>query len=395
MADPPSLNKSDRSDDGVRAKRVMFVGNDPTYFVTHRLPLARAAQDAGYEVHVAAPLRRNDADLTEALAPLSFHLHDVPFARGRGTIAGELRTFRALLRVYRNSKPDIVHHFTLKPVLYGSLAASLARVPHVVNAMTGLGYLFIAEGRRARARRAAVGLALRAALGMSRAVTIVQNGDDAILLTALCDLHKPRLHIIRGSGVDLAAFTPVPEPAGVPVVMFPARMLLHKGIREFVDAARLLRSAGVAARFVLVGDTDPANPATLSPAALHAYAAEGIVEWQGERRDMWAALASAAIVCLPSYREGVPKVLLEALATGRAIVTTDAPGCRETVVHGVTGLLVPARDAGALATALRRLIEDPPLRRGMGHRGRRLAEEQFGSDRVAQATIDIYRRLSA
>lgn len=393
MASSPSHADIARTGATRRPMRVMFVGNDPTYFMTHRLPLALAARDAGYEVHVAAPLRRHETDLGTRLAPFSLHVHDVPFARGRGSVAGELRTFRALWRTYRTARPDIVHHFTLKPVLYGSLAAWLANVRHVVNAMTGLGYLFIAEGALARVRREAVGVAMRAALGTRGSVTIVQNSDDASLLRALCRLRNDRLHVIRGSGVDLDAFTPLPEPSGVPVVMFPARMLLHKGIQEFVDAARLLKAEGVVARFVLVGDTDPANPATLSPAALRAYAAEGLVEWQGERRDMWAALGSANIVCLPSYREGVPKVLLEALATGRAVVTTDAPGCRETVQEGVNGLLVPPRDAVALAAAIRRLVNDPALRSAMGTRGRRLAEQEFGSHRVAQATLEVYRRL--
>jgi glycosyltransferase involved in cell wall biosynthesis len=201
--------------------------------------------------------------------------------------------------------------------------------------------------------------------------------------------------LIRGSGVDLARYTPAPEPEGVPLVVLPARMLRDKGVEEFVAAARMLKQAGVNARFALVGDPDPENPAAISLAQLAAWREEGAVEYWGWRDDMATVFRQAHLVCLPSYREGLPKALIEAAACERALVTCDVPGCREVVSDGDNGLLVPARDSAALARALRRLIEDAGLRRALARRSRERAVAEFSLERVIADTLALYRALLA
>jgi len=376
---------------GDRGPRLLFVVNNAAFFASHRLCLGLGARDAGYDVHVAAAA----SPALEALRTHGFAVHAIPLHRRTHDPAREARTAVALVRLYRRLRPHVVHHVTVKPVLYGSIAARLAGVPAVVNAVSGLGYVFLARGALARARRAVVLGAYGLAFGHPNLRVIFQNDDDAALFVDRGLLPPDRVVMIRGSGVDLDRFRPVMPPAGRPVVVLPARMLLDKGVAEFVAAARALRAAGVAARFVLVGEPDPGNPASVSRAQLDAWQAEGVVEWWGARSDMPDVLGASQIVCLPSYREGMPKVLLEAAAAGRAAVTTDTPGCRDAVDDGVTGLLVPARDAGALAAAIRRLIEDASLRDRMGGAARRRAEALFGEELVVRRTLETYEALRA
>jgi glycosyltransferase involved in cell wall biosynthesis len=278
----------------------------------------------------------------------------------------------------------------MKPVLYGSLASRLAGIRGVVNALAGLGWSFSSRNWRARLLRPWIRLAFRALV--SQGTVIVQNPDDAAVVRDE-GVMAERIRMIRGSGVDIECFRPQPEAEGQPRVVLPARMLRDKGVVEFVEAARLLRAQGSAARFVLVGDPDPENPASLSVAQLNAWRDEGIVEWETWRDDMPAVYQGAHVVCLPSYREGLPKVLLEAAASGRAIVATDVPGCREIVRQGDNGLLVPPRDARALAEALRKLVDDPVLRRRMGQRGRKIAETEFSVEKVIAETLAVYREV--
>jgi glycosyltransferase involved in cell wall biosynthesis len=280
----------------------------------------------------------------------------------------------------------------MKPVLYGSLAARLARTPHIVNALAGLGHIF-ADRKRAGGLRAFVKLAFRWLLkGHTR--VIVQNPDDLRLLLDVGAINPDQATLIRGSGVNLALFPQQAEPGGTPIVMLAARLLWDKGIREFVEAAKLLHKAGVSARCVVVGEPDSENHSSIPAEQMTAWHDTGEIEWWGKRTDMPTVLAQSHIVCLPSYYgEGVPKILLEAASIGRPIVTTDMPGCREAVTEGDNGLLVPARDAGALAAALKMLLNDPTRRKDMGQRGRERAEQEFSEEHVVSQTLDIYRLL--
>lgn len=376
------------------ARRLVFAVNHAAFFASHRLPIAEAARAAGWDVHVIASARSVDRDAAAArlIADRGFPFHEIPFVRGGLAPRAELAALTRLVGLYRTLAPSVVHHVTLKPVLFGTLAARLARVPGVVNAVSGLGFVFLDESWTGRARRLAIRTAYRRFTAHPNRTFIFQNDDDRREFVEASMVPRDATTLIRGSGVDLTAFAPTPFPGGPPVVVLPARLLGDKGVREFVAAAGRLREDGVLARFALVGDLDP-NPASVQAAELTAWQADGVVEWWGYRADMPAVFASAHVVCLPSYREGLPKALIEAAASGRAVVTTDVPGCRDAIEPGVTGLLVPARTVQPLADALRSLLTDPARRAAMGAAGRQLAERVFGVERVVEATLAIYERL--
>lgn len=368
--------------------KLLYLVSEDWYFVSHRLALAVKAKDAGYDVVVVARVNQHGDAITKAglrLVPVNFD------RRSRNPLT-QLAMLWALLRIYFRERPDIVHHVALKPVVYGTVVARMARVPHVVNAVAGLGWLFSSRGSVARLasgvfRRLLVPL-------LNGGVVIVQNPDDREFLNK-CGVRDQSLRLIRGAGVDLADFSPGAEPDGIPIVVLASRMLREKGVAEFVDAAEILRQRAVPARFVLVGEPDAANPASIPEQTLASWREKGLVEWWGRRSDMPAVLAGCAVFCLPSYYgEGIPKVLLEAAASSRPIVTTDSPGCREVVRHGDNGFLVRPRDAVAIADALQPLIEHPDLRRSMGQRGRERAVAEFGVDHVIAQTLAIYGELA-
>ena len=281
---------------------------------------------------------------------------------------------------------------TAKPVLYGSLAARLTGVKGVVNAMSGLGYLFMAP-RGLNPWQPFVRGAYRLAFSQPHSRVILQNPDDSDLFVRSGILRPGRATLIRGSGVDIKTFVPAPERPGTPIVLLPARLLRHKGVLEFVSAARHLRGDGVNARFVLAGGLD-VNPSAISRTQIERWQADGIVEWWGQCDDMNGVFAKSTIVCLPSYREGLPKAILEAMACERAVITTDVPGCREAVRNGDNGFLVPAGEWRPLAEGIRVLLDDTELRRKMAHRGRERAVEEFRVEIVVRETLNLYRELA-
>jgi glycosyltransferase involved in cell wall biosynthesis len=370
-------------------RKILYVVNDAPFFLSHRLPLALAAKAAGYHVHVATP----DSPSATAIQKHGLQFHAIPLHRSSTRIWKELASLQALMMLYRGLLPDLIHHVTIKPVLYGGLAARLTRIPAVVHAVPGLGHVFVERGLRASLLRAAVKRLYRLAFAHGNAKVILQNPDDQALLERMRVIGSGESLLIRGSGVDMQAFAPRPEPDTIPTVILAARMLWAKGVGEFVDAARLLREQQVEARFVLVGESDPGNPSAVPVWQLEQWHDSGVVEWMGTCDDMPRIFAEAHMVCLPSYREGLPKVLIEAAACGRPIVTTDTPGCREVVRHEENGLLVPPRDAVALAAALRRLILSPALRAFLGKRGREIAVAEFGLEKVVEETLAVYREL--
>jgi len=371
-----------------RPKILYFITED-WYFCSHRLPLALAARDAGYDVAVVTNVNEHADVIRRAGIRL------IPFDLSRKGMnpASELAVLARLVALYRKEKPDIVHQVAMKPVLYGSLAARLSGVSRVVNALAGLGYIFTSDQPKARFLRPVIGSAFRGLLNSRRSRLILQNQDDRAKFIRKRFISEKRIRLIRGSGVDTAVFVPTPEPPGVPVVILPSRMLWDKGVREFVDAAGQLKKRGISARFVLVGDADPHNPSAIPTEQLTAWHAEGAVEWWGRREDMPAVFEQSHIVCLPSYREGLPKVLLEAASCGRPIVTTDTPGCRDVVRQGENGLLVPVRGTAELADALQLLIEQPELRKKMGCKGREIVVSEFALEKVVAKTMNIYREL--
>ena len=367
--------------------KLLFVVTEDWYFVSHRLSLAVAAQLAGFEVAVAT----REGAHGEAIRAAGIRLISFELSRRGGN---PLREVMALWRLYRRERPGLVHHVALKPVMFGALAAWLARVPAQVNAVAGLGWLFTSSSGIVRMVRPVLRLMLARLLNQPGSLSIVQNPEDLSLLER-SGVSAARLRLIRGAGVDTRVFCPAPPPPGPVCIVLVARMLWDKGVGEFVEAARILTASGVNARFVLVGDSDPANPASVPESTLRSWAGQHGVEWWGRRDDMPAVLQAAHIACLPSYREGLPKSLLEAAACGLPIVATDAPGCREVVRDGVNGLLVPVRDAAALAEALRELIDDAGLRRRMGEQSRVRAETEFAQESVIAQTLAVYREVCA
>lgn len=367
-----------------RRLRLLFVVTEDWYFVSHRLALAEAARAAGYAVSVAT----RDGAYADRIRAAGIELIPLRLSRRGGA---PLREIVELTRLYRALKPDLVHHVALKSVVYGSVAALFAGVPGRVNAIAGLGWLFTSARGGARLLRRPLRVVLAWLLRRPGSLALVQNADDLAFLAGAGVL-AGRLRLVPGAGVDTRRFAPAAVPPQGPVrVVLAARMLRDKGVAEFVEAASLLNTRGVRAQFVLVGAPDPDNPASLTEAELRAMTRQG-VEWPGQCADMPEVWRGAHIACLPSYREGLPKSLLEAAACGLPIVTSDTPGCRDTVSAG-NGLLVPPRDPERLAEALMRLITDPALRADMGHRSRVLAVERFDQSHIHAATLALYREL--
>jgi glycosyltransferase involved in cell wall biosynthesis len=366
-----------------RRRKLLFLVTEDWYFVSHRLALAVAACHAGYEVSVATRVRNHGEVIRQA------GLRLIPFENSRSSLnpARELWTLSRLILLWLRERPDVAHHVAMKPVIYGSIASRIAGTPCVVNALAGMGWLFTSVTGPARWLQPLVRRALKFALGTG--TVLVQNPDDARTLAEI-GVPERLIRCVAGSGVDLARFAPRPEPEGVPVVLLCARLLWHKGVGEFVEAARLLRRRGVEARFVLAGEPDPANPSAIPAERISEWVAEGVVEYLGWVEDMPQLLARSSLVCLPSYREGLPKALIEAAAAGRPIVTTDIPGCRQAVREGDNGVLVPPRNAEALASEIARLIANPGLRREMGARGRIRAEQEFAAEHVIRKTLALY-----
>jgi len=373
--------------------RLLFVVNDAGYFLSHRLPIAQAAQNAGFEVHVAAP----DESKRGVFQAYGFLYHHWPVTRSGWNPFIEIALIWKLVRIFGHLKPDILHLVTMKPVLYGGIAARFTGIVKVVAAVTGLGFVFSGNGVMSNTLRFLVSGLYRVALSQLGPCVIFQNIDDIKIISRLAKLKPENIYLIRGVGVDLAEYgiSTLPSTTSMPIVVLAARLLKTKGVPEFVEAARMLRERGLKARFVLVGLPDKKNPESIDEGFIAGYVKDGIIEHWGHRNDMPEVFRQSSLVVLPSYREGMPKVLLEAAASGRAVVTADAPGCREAIVPGVTGLLVPPRDAGALADALEQLLNDRGRLEAMGKAGRELAEREFDVLGVAERHLEIYRRIAA
>ncbi|NBS16342.1 MAG: glycosyltransferase family 1 protein [Gammaproteobacteria bacterium] len=368
-----------------RKPKLLFFVTEDWYFCSHRLPLAIAAREAGYEVVLATRVQAHRSIIEAA----GIRLLPLDLSRGAKNPLKDWRTLLKLYGILRSERPDILHNVAMKPVLYGSLAAKFGSKASVINALAGLGHLFAVNGRSGHLRRL-VHVALKALLLRSGRV-IVQNPDDLRLLVESGTIEQNQALLIRGSGADLDRFKSTPEPLGPPVVVMAARLLWDKGVGEFVAAAEKLKREGLKARFILVGEPDTENHSSIQKEQIEIWVQEGAIEWWGQQSDMPWVFSQCHIVCLPSYYgEGVPKVLLEAAAAQRPIITTDMPGCREAVEHEENGLLVTARDVGHLAEALRRLIEDRPLRERLAQRGRQRAEQEFGIEKVVSATLELY-----
>lgn len=372
------------------APKLLYVVNIPRFFVSHRMPLALAARQSGYDVQVATSVQ--DSDSVGMIRDQGLRLHPIPLSQHGMNPIAELRTINALRRLYAALTPDLIHHISIKPVLYGGIAARLTGQRAIIHAMSGLGYVFTSAERRASLLRHVTRPLFRAVTASAQNRMIFQNADDQQFFLKHGMISSDKAVLIRGSGIDENVFTAQAEALDeLPVVLFAGRLLWQKGIGDFVEVARRLRGR---ARFRVVGYEEASSPLNVSAARLQAWADEGLIEWLGKRDDMPQVYAASNIVCLPStYGEGVPKVLIEAAACGRACVTTDTPGCREIVRHGENGLTVPPEDIDALAAAVEGLIRDPALRQEMGAKGRQIVLEHFTLRQVIDETLELYQEL--
>jgi glycosyltransferase involved in cell wall biosynthesis len=374
----------------LKGRKIVYLVSEDWYFCSHRLPLGIAAQEAGAKVVVATRVNDHRTQIEAAglrIAPIEMQRSGTnPFI--------DFATIRQITDLYRREKPDLVHHVALKPILYGGYAAKRAGVPTIVNAVTGMGFIFISNSLFARTARPLIARAQRALMNRANTRTILQNPDDAEMYTKRIGVSPDHLTIIPGAGVDIDQFAVVPEPFAVPTAVCVSRMLRDKGIHELVAATRLLHAKGVELRVRLVGPTDD-NPASIPRATLAEWNREGVVEVVGPSKDIAGEYARAHIAVLPSYREGLPKSLLEAAACGRPMVATDVPGCREVCINGETGLRVPARTVEPLAKALERLVLNPSLRQRFGENARHLAETIFAEKIINAQTLALYEKILA
>ncbi len=366
-------------------KALLFANTD-WYLYNFRLEYANFLRSKGWDVCFLSP----SGEYVEKLEEAGFRHITFDFSRQGINPVSEGETIRKIRDIYEREKPDLVHHFTIKCVIYGSFAAKKLQISSIVNSITGLGYMFLSDMPHIRILRQVVKTMYKKSLSGTQ--VIFENPDDRKLFLKMNMVQEDNSHIILGTGIDTERFSPVPPPNSIPLTILPARMIWDKGVQEFVDAAYAIKESGTNARFALVGNNDKGNPTCIPFDQLTQWQKEGKVEWWGWQDDLPAVISMCHIVCLPSYREGLPKILIEAASCGRPIVTTDVPGCREVVKDGENGLLVPAKDAGALKDALLKLIKDEDLRSAMGKNSREKAVKYFSNDIVNNGIYSIYQK---
>ncbi|WP_434610373.1 glycosyltransferase family 4 protein [Pseudomonas sp. D2-30] len=368
---------------------LLMVVNDPKYFLSHRLPIAKAAKEAGYDVHIASI----KSPLSKRIIELGFGYHHLFLTRGSVNPLREFYALVGLTILLWRLRPSVLHLVTAKPIIYGGIAARFSPVGGVVSAIAGLGSIYIGSDARSKLLTFLISAMYRFALKTKNTHVIFQNSCDRELIIKATGISPQATVLINGSGVLLESYPITAEPPGKVTVTFAGRFIKDKGIYEFVEAARFLKIKLPDVIFQLVGDIDEGNPSSLTRAEVSEISDEGSVRVLGYRSDMADIFSLSHIIVLPSYREGLPKVLIEAAACARAVITTDVPGCRDAIISGQTGLLVPVKNSYALASAIEKLVLDEELRLSMGRTGRRLAECEFAIEKVVGMHMDIYKKI--
>ncbi|MEM7748554.1 MAG: glycosyltransferase family 4 protein [Pseudomonadota bacterium] len=368
-----------------RPKRILYLQTEDWAFLLHRLPMSRAARDAGFEVHVATRIGDRLADIEAE----GFTAHHIGWTRGSRSPFDTLSAARQIRRIIKDVKPAILHNVAIKPTLVGSVASLALPDLGVINSIAGLGSAFLAKAPHKRAMAWGLGQSMRRLMNRRTVRTIVQNPDDETFLLRL-GVHSDRIQRIAGSGVDTDFYQPMPEPTGPMTITFVGRMLEDKGVRALVEAHSLLSRKGKAPRLLLAGTPDPENPTSISEQELQAWNERDDIEWLGNVSDIRELWQKSHIAVLPSRREGLPKSLLEAAACGRAMIASDAPGCREIAVDGETALTHPVDDAEAIAAAIERLIDENTQRETFATAARRRVVERFSEEIIGAQIVALY-----
>ena len=369
--------------------KILFIIVEDRYFLSHRLHLAQYAIKKGYQVGLLCKISKHK----EFLENEGIQVFDWSLVRGSFNLFFEIKAIYEILITLLKFAPDVLHAVALKPVIYASFASKLVFLKSRVFALGGLGFIFSSDKILAKLLRPLIVLVLKFTFSGNKSRLIIQNIDDKRTLINLKVIRDEKIDLIKGAGVDMKIFSFIKEPSQIPEVILPARLLWDKGVGEFVLAADILKKRGINAKFTLLGETDPHNPECIPDDQIEDWKKEGAVDVAGFQDDMAKCIQNCAVVCLPSYREGLPKSLLEAASCGRPIVTTDVPGCREIVQDGVNGYLVPSKDPDLLAEALSRLLTDRKLREVMGLKGREFVERGFSAEIVAIKTEKIWNSL--
>lgn len=368
--------------------KILFIVNVDWFFLSHRLPIALKALDMGYEVHLACAQTKP----LDALSAAGINVHPIGMKRGPITFFSDFLVLIKIFFLIRDVRPDILHLVTIKPIIFGGLVARLLSVPRVVFAIAGLGYGFSVKGVLSLIRKFFLIALYRVVLNQKRKVVIFQNLSDIETISSFFSLPGENCRLVKGSGVNLFDYNYTPIPQGVPIVMFASRLLMDKGVEDFVNAAKFLNHRDI--RFVIVGAPDKGNPTSVTLADLANWTSRKNIEWWGYKDDMEEVIKLATIVVFPSYyNEGIPKILLEAASSGRPVITTDQPGCRDAIEDGVTGLLVPIKNPRILAQRIEYLILNPDLMAEMGKNARKLAEESFDVNAIVKSHMEIYSDL--
>lgn len=349
-----------------------------------RMGLARALKENGHEVVLLSPRD----EFTQFLLNEGFRWEHFPLRPRGKNLFLELGAIRFMISFYRREKPDIVNHFTPKGVIYGSIAAKISGVKNIFNTITGLGYVF--STRSEISLRVFVTLLYKVFLNDT--TIIFQNPDDRGFFHKRNISDPKKYFFVSGSGIDMERYKAIPQPDGTPIVLLSSRFVEEKGIRYFVDASRILKARQEDIRFVLVGRPEDDQPTSIPHNEITHWVNEGLIEWWGWHNNMEEIYPLAHIICLPTYyMEGIPKSLIEAAACGRPLIATNVPGCREIVQTGENGLLIPAKNAVALAEAISILAGDPALRERMGAKSREIAAARFSIDQIIHSYFEIYR----
>jgi len=372
-------------------KRLLFIVNVDWFFVTHRLPIATKAINDGYEVHIATKV----TDKSDTLKNHGLIVHPLNLHRSKLSLSSLIKEFWNIYSIIKLIKPSILHLVTIKPVLFGGIASRLIKTPSVVSAISGLGHVFSKKGIFGFLQRKLASFLYLFALSHKNQFIIFQNKDDRAKLLKNTKLHSQKTVIIHGSGIDLTLYTVKPMPTEKPIVLFASRLIADKGIREFVKAAKIINKDNIVARFIVAGSPDFLNPSSITQGELDEWNEKKYVEVLGHCTDMVSIISSSNLLVFPSYYgEGLPKILIEAAACGRPVITTDHPGCRDAIKNNSTGLLVPVKNTKKLVDSINYMLINPAMSVKMGKEGRKWAEEMFDINKVVARHITLYNKLN-